>query len=507
MLDTVYLILLVGGLVSILCGASSALFPKVSILWERRLYRKLRLISENRLTAPVKRGKIIRERLLGCMFLIFGIALISQLPIRLLLGSGNGTEPKDQVRAVSTSEQLIALVKECPAEIGFFGKNLSTGKTVEYRPDQPACLASIVKIFVLLEVMRQADQGTLDLSESITIQRKDKQEICTISEAIDKMIGPSDNEATNALAARVGYDRVNALPEQLDITGLSKKILPEPGVLEKILDKRVFGKRVLSADSLLPQHGTARAIVKYFQLLHDKKLINNKISDAVLEVLNKHPKPFAPARPVQFYSVGKGGSIVWERLIRPQYNMGGWGLYLHSRSTATAFCLWFEWFPRNMSESRRQQWYDAISNSIVQLLLGDTNKEATVSAIPSFASAVALVESQAGIDAWDSLVKNRDTTSFVESVESACVSQTASFATEVIPMVICQDVPTKAHFTWRWRSPDGVYKGTEIEFGRGSLWGWLPVVRLDQEGSWYFEIGCNGKKILDQRVLVKRQNK
>lgn len=443
---------------------------------------------------------------MGKIFLILGIALVCFLLIQIWPCIGNGTGLKDEIRAVSTSEELIALVEECPAEVGFYGKNLSTGKTVEYHPDQPACLASIVKIFVLLEVMRQADQGTLDLSESVTIHRKDKEETCAVSEAVDKMIGISDNPATDALAVRVGYDRVNALPAQLGITGLSGNILPEPGILEKILDKRVFGNRVLSASDLLPQHGTARGIVKYFELLHEKKLINSKISDSVLEVFNKHPKPFVPARPVQFYSVGKGGSIVWERLIRPQYNMVGWGLYLHSRSKAVAFCLWFEWFPRNMSESRRQQWYDAISNSIVQVLLADIDEEIIVNAIPSFASAVALMESQAGIDAWDSLVKNRDTASFVESVESARVSQTASFATEVIPMVVCQDVPTKAHFTWRWRSPDGIYKGTEIEFGRGSLWGWLPVVRLDQEGSWHFEIGCNGNKILDQRVLVKRRN-
>ncbi len=101
-------------------------------------------------------------------------------------------------------------------------------------------------------------------------------------------------------------------------------------------------------------------------------------------------------------------------------------------------------------------------------------------------------------------MKSRDTASFVKSVESARISQTALFGTEVMSMVVCQNVPTKAHFTWRWQSPDGVYGGTEFEFAKGSLWGWLPDVRLDQEGSWHFEIGYDGNKILDQRVMVKR---
>ena len=136
--------------------------------------------------------------------------------------------------------------------MGFFGKNFTTGKTVEYRPDQPACLASIVKIFVLLEVMRQADQGTLDLSESITIQRKESEESCTISAAIDKMIGISDNDATEALANRVGYDRVNALPQELGIDGLSHNILPKPGILPKVLDKRIFSLRLCPDRSSAP---------------------------------------------------------------------------------------------------------------------------------------------------------------------------------------------------------------------------------------------------------------
>jgi len=108
-------------------------------------------------------------------------------------------DPYDELKVITTPERLVALAKACPAEVGFFGKNLTTGKIVEYRPDQPACLASIVKIFVLLEVIRQADQGALDLSESINISRQNGTEACTVSAALDKMIGISDNEAANAL--------------------------------------------------------------------------------------------------------------------------------------------------------------------------------------------------------------------------------------------------------------------------------------------------------------------
>ena len=279
------------------------------------------------------------------------------------------TKQHPEVHAVVTREELLALVEQCPAEVGFFGRNLSTGETVEYRPGQPACLASIVKIFVLLEVMRQADDGTLELSESITIERKDKKEICTISQALDKMIGISDNEATDALAARVGYDSVNALPEELGINGLSDKILPAPGILGKALDKRVFGKtRLCPVDKVLPQHGTAGGIVQYFELLHTGSLLSESISKAVLDVFDRNPKNFAPdATSTGFKSVGKGGSCAWMRPDRPQYNMLGWGLLIRNEESAVALCLWCEWFPEETSEELKRKWCFAISDSIVNI--------------------------------------------------------------------------------------------------------------------------------------------
>jgi hypothetical protein len=477
--ETFYLIFLFVGLFSILLGALAALVPRKLTVWEQRLWRKLRLTSESKMTRPPPGDKPVLERLLGCVLLAFGMAVIYHLPIHLSVRLGDAvaftlslgksadmadfqqpapvsedsfpakglhiisakygarntwrdiskqlTEkirdnslsigasndiagdplcgvvkslrvdyvldgerrtaqaqegewlhiPSDverhpELRTADTQEELLALLKQCPAEVGFFGKNLKTGATVEYRPDQPACLASIIKIFVLLEVMRQADEQLLDLSESVTIRREDMKETCTIAEALDKMIGVSDNEATSALARRVGWNRVNALPRELGITGLSDKILPEPGILGKVLDERVYGKAILCApDNLLPQHGTARGIVQYFEMLNAGRLISECISRRVLEVFDRNPKNFAPnATPAGFKSGGKGGSLAWIRPGRPPYNMLGWGLLLRNEQTAVAFCLWCEWFPEDTSEELKRKWCFTVSDSIVNILLG-----------------------------------------------------------------------------------------------------------------------------------------
>ncbi len=279
-------------------------------------------------------------------------------------------DPYDALGVIETAEELVTLAKKCPAEVGFYGINFTSGKTIEYRSEQPACMASIVKIFVLLEVMRQAEKDGLDLAEQIVIERGAQRETCSISEAVDKMIGVSDNEATGALARKVGYARVNALAKELTIEGISTEILPKPGGIDSVLDKRVYNLHIVPKNELLPQHGTAKGIVQYFELLHKKELISEPISERVLEAMERNPKYFAPgATPWECRSVGKGGSLSWKRPFRPEYNMAGWGLYIYDESEAIAFCLWFEWFPEGMAEGQRSEWASGISDCIVGLLL------------------------------------------------------------------------------------------------------------------------------------------
>lgn len=285
-------------------------------------------------------------------------------------------DPYDVLQVIETSQELVTLAENCPAEVGFYGVNFTTGKAIEYRGDQPACMASIVKIFVLLEVMRQANEGTLNLSESVVIERGEGKETCSISEAIDKMIGISDNEATGALAKRVGYKRVNALAQELSMEGISKDVLPEPGVLDDVLDKRVYKLRVVPKTELLPQHGTAKGIVQYFKLLNERKLINESISKGVLEAMERNPKYFAPrATPERYKSVGKGGGLSWKRPFNPEYNMGGWGLYIYDENEALAFCLWFEWFPEGMGQKEQSEWTSGLSDCIVNFLVTSDTKD------------------------------------------------------------------------------------------------------------------------------------
>jgi beta-lactamase class A len=267
---------------------------------------------------------------------------------------------------IGTVDELLALVKRCPAEVGFFGVDLAAGKTIEYRPDQPACMASIVKLFTLLEVMSQIRAGRFNPTDKIRVENR----AMSIDDALNYMIGLSDNAATNALTARVGYDRVNALPAELGMAGVSDRILPEPGVLDDVLDRRVTGPKVLPADDkLLPQHATARGMVKYFELLHKGELKSPELSADVLAVLDRWPRGFVPGAPADLPVVGKGGSIAWRRIGHPPYDMAGWDIYLRNGDTAVALCMWTEWFPDRMPQELKDKWCYAISDGIASVLL------------------------------------------------------------------------------------------------------------------------------------------
>jgi hypothetical protein len=170
---------------------------------------------------------------------------------------------------------------------------------------------------------------------------------------------------------------VNALPQKLGIKGLSDQILPEAG-LDNVLDKRVFGKKILPESALLPQHGTARGIVRYLELLHDNKLISEKISRQVLEVFDRNPKCFAPrATPNDCKSGGQGGSIVWIRPFFTPYNMVGWGILIRNQRVALAFCLWCEWLPEGMSDEDQWRWLSGLSDCIVNVLLLPAARDAS----------------------------------------------------------------------------------------------------------------------------------
>jgi len=265
---------------------------------------------------------------------------------------------------LSTINDLTRFLDNQPYEIGFFAKNLGTGKTIGRFADRSVCLASIVKIFCLTELYRQKHDKTLDLNQKIEVPNHGS---ISLEKVADLMIGQSDNAATYSLASFLGYENVNRIPAALNIASLSTEVLPKSEVFREVLDKRLFGKRIASED--LPQHGDAHSIAKYFELLINKKVFSEAISTELINFFSRHPKPFSKHYAGQYSFAGKGGNLLWTRPPK-HYSMMGWGLFLKKPSgDYVVLCVWGEWFPENMPPEKQSEFLKYITDCVISIII------------------------------------------------------------------------------------------------------------------------------------------
>jgi beta-lactamase class A len=114
--------------------------------------------------------------------------------------------------------------------LGVYVRDPATGATVELRPDETFPTASSIKLAVLYELYRQANEGRVDLGEVTrppfprvggggVLQELGGHVSLTWRDLAVLMVGWSDNEATNVLVRRVGLDAVN---RRLDALGLPR---------------------------------------------------------------------------------------------------------------------------------------------------------------------------------------------------------------------------------------------------------------------------------------------
>ena len=118
--------------------------------------------------------------------------------------------------------------------------DLNSGEHIFLHPDEVFAQASSIKIAVLAELYRQAQQGKLKLADPYTVQASDlvpDSDIMngltpgttrlTLHDLATMMVAVSDNAATNVLIDRVGMENVNSLLDSLGLahTRLRRKMM------------------------------------------------------------------------------------------------------------------------------------------------------------------------------------------------------------------------------------------------------------------------------------------
>ena len=158
------------------------------------------------------------------------LALATACLLLAVPASGENLPPKPAHLLAKLRARVEAVDSRLDGLLGVYVRDLTTGATIELRPDEVFPTASSIKLAVLYELYRQAEEGRIDVGESTRpplprvggggiLQELGDRVSLTWRDLAVLMIGWSDNEATNVLVRRVGMEAVN---RRLDALGLPR---------------------------------------------------------------------------------------------------------------------------------------------------------------------------------------------------------------------------------------------------------------------------------------------
>src|SRR5260370_6439182 len=152
--------------------------------------------------------------------------------------------------------------------------------------------ASSIKIAILAELYRQAQQGKIKLGDVYTLQSSDLVggsgvagaltpgvTRLTIRDVAALMISVSDNSATNIIIDRIGIENVNALLDSLGLTHTRLR--------RKMMD-------VKAAAEGREHVATPREMVQLLEDLYRGRVLNKQMTDDFFTLLSVHKESYIP---------------------------------------------------------------------------------------------------------------------------------------------------------------------------------------------------------------------
>ena len=167
------------------------------------------------------------------------------------------TAAQSSPQAESHSElqsQVAQIAARHHGQVAVFARDLKTGQTVSLRPDEPVQTASVIKLAILYEAMRQIRAGRAHWSDRVILVKDnqtagsgvlgffDTPAALTLKDVLFMMVIVSDNTATNAAIDKIGLDAINSQMGRLGLknTWLYKKI-GKPAIAPMPADQKRFG--------------------------------------------------------------------------------------------------------------------------------------------------------------------------------------------------------------------------------------------------------------------------
>src|SRR5205807_2632453 len=171
-------------------------------------------------------------------------------------------------------------------------EDLTTGDHIFLHADEVLAQASSIKITVLAELYRQAQQGKLKLTDLYTVQASDlvpDSDIMngltpgvtkiTLRDLATMMVAVSDNSATNVLIDRLGIENVNAFLDSLGLTHTRLR--------RKMMDLKAAGA---GRENI----GTPREMMVLLESRYRGKGLNKEMTDDFFKMLSTHKDSWMP---------------------------------------------------------------------------------------------------------------------------------------------------------------------------------------------------------------------
>ena len=150
--------------------------------------------------------------------------------------------------------QLQTLVQAHHGNVTLFARDLNSGKTVAMHADTPVPTASVIKLTVLFEALKQIQEGKAHFDDRLTLTKENQVEgsgvltffdvpqTLTLKDVLTMMVIVSDNTATNMAIDHLGLKNIDDRIQWLALkdTWLYKKVsLPPVGPVPA--DQKQFG--------------------------------------------------------------------------------------------------------------------------------------------------------------------------------------------------------------------------------------------------------------------------
>ena len=201
-------------------------------------------------------------------------------------------QDKEQVLWEKLEATINGVDRNLEGVLGVAILDLTTGQKYFLHADEVLPTASSIKIAILAELYRQAQQGKIKLGDLYTLQSSDLVggsgiagaltpgvTRLTIRDVAALMISVSDNSATNIIIDRIGIENVNALLDSLSLT--------QTRLRRKMMDVKAAGE---GRENI----ATPREMVTLLESLYRGRVLNKPMTEDFFTLLSVHKESYIP---------------------------------------------------------------------------------------------------------------------------------------------------------------------------------------------------------------------